>query len=93
MKSKNRFPLSEKRPSEYPIGSNDDDVCVDIASALGESDMRFILARRHQLGMQAINEAYATVKDEMRKGKCQSPGRLFNFLLTKKLEEKNERKN
>lgn len=93
MKSKNRFLLSEKHPSEYPISSNDDAACVDIASALGESDMRFILARRHQLGMQAISEAYAVVKDEVRKGKCQSPRKLFNFLLTKKLKEKNEYQN
>ena len=89
MKSTNRFQESEKHPSEYPINDNDDAHCVDIALALGESDMRFILARRHQLGMQAIAEAYAVVKDEIRKGKCRSPRRLFNALLTKKLNEKN----
>jgi len=90
MKSKNRFPLSEKHPSEYPINSNDDAHCVDIALALGESDMRYILARRQQLGMQAISEAYAVVKDEIRKGKCKSPSRLFNFLLTKELERRKQ---
>jgi hypothetical protein len=87
MKSQNRFPLSEKHPSEYPINSNEDAECVDIALALGESDMRYILARRQQLGMSAIRDVYATVKDEMRKGKCRSPARLFNALLTNKLNE------
>ncbi|HEY4505798.1 MAG TPA: hypothetical protein VJG67_03865 [Candidatus Paceibacterota bacterium] len=88
VKSQNRFLLSEKHPSEYPIKSNEDVICVDIASALGESDMRFILARRHQLGIGAIEDTYAVVKDEMRKGKCENPRRLFNFLLTQKLKEK-----
>lgn len=88
MQSQNRFQLSEKSPSEYPINSNEDALCVDIALALGESDMRYILARRQQLGIQAVSEAYAVVKDEMRKGKCKSPGKLFNFLLTKKMTDK-----
>jgi hypothetical protein len=86
--SKNRFLLSEKRPREYPIGSNDDAVCVDIASALGELDMRFILARRYQLGMQAINDAYAVVKDTMRRGTCRNPRGLFNHLLTQELKKR-----
>ncbi len=92
MKSTNRFQISERHPSEYPINNNEDAHCVDIALALGESDMRYILARRQQLGMQAISEAYSVVKDEIRKGKCQSPGRLFNYLLTQKLEEKKKSK-
>lgn len=89
--SNSRFQLSESRPSEYPINSNEDAICVDIAAALGESNMRFILARRHQLGMQAVNDAYSVVKDEIRKGTCHNPRRLFNFLLTQKLEEKNQK--
>lgn len=91
--SKNRFPLSEKRPSEYPINSNEDAACVDIAKALGESNMRFILARLHQLGMQAISEAYAVVKEELRKGTCRNPRALFNYLLTKEWRERQERVN
>ncbi len=94
-KSQSRFLLSEKHPSEYPLNddsSNDDAMCVDIALAIGESNMRFILARRHQLGMQSIHEAYAVVKDYARNGKCQNKRRLFNFLLTQKLKEKSVRK-
>lgn len=87
-KSNNRFQLSGRHPSEYPIGSNEDAICVDIAIALGETNMRYILARRHQLGMQAVSDAYAIVKDEMRKGTCRNPRRLFNYLLTQKLNEK-----
>lgn len=89
MKSNNRFQLSEKRPSEYPIKSNDDAMCVDIAISLEEPDMRFILARRSQLGMQPIYDAYAVVKDYVRSGKCRDKRCLFNFLLTQKLKEKN----
>ena len=88
MKSKNRFLLSEKHPSEYPISSNEDAACVDIASALGESDMRFILARRHQLGMQAIYDAHAVVKDTMRRGTCRNPRGLFNYLLTQEWKKR-----
>jgi len=88
--SKNRFHLSEKHPNEYPVESNDDAMCVEIAAALGESNMRYILARRHQLGMQAIHDAYAAVKDSMRKGQCRSPRKLFNSILTRKLAEKNQ---
>ncbi|OGY39953.1 MAG: hypothetical protein A2418_02190 [Candidatus Brennerbacteria bacterium RIFOXYC1_FULL_41_11] len=91
--SNSRFQLSGRHPSEYPLSSNDDAMCVDIANALGESNMRFILARRHQLGMQAISDAYAVIKDEIRKGTCRNPRRLFNFLLTQKLEEKNQKIN
>src|SRR3989344_9608890 len=86
--SKNRFPLSELHPSEYPIDGKDDAVCVDIALAIGESDMRFILARRHQLGLYEIELAYSAVKDAMRRGKCRNPRGLFNFILTQRLEEK-----
>jgi len=86
--SKNRFQLSEKHPSEYPINNNDDAVCVDIATALEESDMRYILARRHQLGMQAIKDAHAVVRDCIRNDKCRNPRKLFNFLLTKELEDR-----
>lgn len=86
-KSSSRFQLSGKHPSEYPIDSNEDAICVDIATAIGESNMRYILARRHQLGIQAINDAYAIVKDEIRKGTCRNPRRLFNYLLTKQFKE------
>ncbi len=86
--SNNRFPLSELRPSEYPIDGHDDAVCVDIALAIGESDMRFILARRHQLGLYEIELAYSAVKDAMRRGKCRSPRGLFNHILTQRLEAK-----
>lgn len=88
--SNSRFQLSGKNPSEYPVDSNEDAVCVDIATALGEPNMRYILARRHQLGIQAINDAYAIVKDELRKGTCRNPRRLFNFLLTQKLKKSQE---
>ncbi len=87
--SNNRFQLSGRHPSEYPIGSNEDAICVDIAKALGEPSMRYILARRHQLGIGEIEAAYAIVKDEMRKGTCRNPRKLFNALLTKKWHEKN----
>lgn len=86
--SKSRFPLSELRPSEYPIETREDAACVDIALALGESDMRFILARKHQLGLRAIELAYSAVKDAMRRGKCHSPRGLFNFILTQRFNEK-----
>lgn len=91
--SNSRFQLSGKHPSEYPLNSNDDAMCVDIATALGESNMRFILARRHQLGMQAISDAYAAVKDSIRKGQCRNPRKLFNSILTRKFEEKNQLEN
>lgn len=87
MKSQNRYSESEKHPREYTINSNEDAECVDIALALGELNMRFILARRHQLGMLAISGAYSVVKDEVRKGKCRSPAKLFNFLLTQELKK------
>lgn len=86
--SKNRFQLSEKHPSEYPVESNEDALCVEIATALEESDMRYILARRHQLGMRAITDAYDVVKDYIRNGKCRNPRKLFNFLLTKELKDR-----
>lgn len=88
--SKNRFQLSERKPREYPVRSNEDAVCVDIADALGESDMRYILARKHQLGISAVELAYSVVKDEMRKGNCRNPRRLFNFLLTKELRKQQD---
>ena len=91
--SKNRFPLSDLSPNEYPIGSNDDALCVDIALALGEANMRFILARRHQVGMAAINSCYATVKEYQLKGTCRSPAKLFNALLTKEVVKRKEDKN
>lgn len=88
---RSRFPLSSKPPSQYPIQSNEDAVCVDIANKLGESDMRYVLARRHQLGIRALEEAFAIVKEEVRKGTCRNPSRLFNFLLTQKFREKDSR--
>lgn len=88
--SKKSFQLSGKSPSDFQryARGNEELRCADIAYSLGESDMRFILARRHQLGMQAIEDAYAVVKDYVRNGKCHDRRRLFNFLLTKKLAER-----
>lgn len=88
-KSNNRFQLSERHPSEYPVNSNEDAICVDIATALGEPSMRYILARRYQLGISEIEAAYAIVKDQIHRGACRNPRRLFNSLLTKKWHEKN----
>ena len=87
--AKTRFPLSGKHPKEYPISSNEDVICVDVADALGESDMRFILARRHQFGgIREIQDAFAIVKNEIRKGNCRNPGALFNSLLTQELRKR-----
>lgn len=90
--SKNRFPLSEKSPSDFQqyARSNGELRCADIAAELGEPTMRFYLARLHQFGgdVYPFEEAFAIVKDKMRAGTCDNPRRLFNFLLTKKLKEK-----
>lgn len=90
--SKNRFPLSEKSPSDFQqyARSNEELRCADIAAQLGEPNMRFYLARLHQFGgdVYPFEEVYAIVKDEIRNGNCKTPRNLFNFLLTKKLKEK-----
>ena len=81
--SRSRFPLSEKHPSEYPIGNTEDAICVDIALALQEPNMKFILARRYQLGsISKIQDVFAVVKDAIHKGTCRNPRGLFNYLLT-----------
>ncbi len=86
--SSSRFQLSGRHPGEYPISSNEDAICVDIATVLGESNMRYILARRHQFGgISEIEAAFAIVKDEMRKVTCRNPRRLFNYLLTQQIKE------
>ncbi|MEN9582547.1 MAG: hypothetical protein RL641_501, partial [Candidatus Parcubacteria bacterium] len=51
-----------------------------------------ILARRHQLGMQALNEAYSAVKDAINRGGCRNPRAYYNSILTKKLNEGKERR-
>jgi len=90
--SQNRFPLSEKHPSEYQrlARSNAEFICAEIATALGESNMKFILARLHQFkgDVHPIEQAYSVVKDEMRRGKCRNPRALFNHLVTKELEKR-----
>ena len=86
--SKSRFPLSGKHPTEYPINSHEDAICVDIAIALQESNMKFILVRRHQLGgIYEIEVIFSIVKDMMHRGTCRNPRKLFNCLLTKELKK------
>lgn len=89
--SQNRFQLSERSPSEYQrhARSNAEYICAEIAHALGESDMRFILARLHQFNgnVHPIEQAYSVVKDEVRRGKCRDARKLFNYLTSKKLRE------
>ncbi|OHA87358.1 MAG: hypothetical protein A2644_03995 [Candidatus Zambryskibacteria bacterium RIFCSPHIGHO2_01_FULL_39_63] len=91
--SQNRFLLSERSPSEYQrhARSNAEYICAQIADALGESDMRFILARLHQFkgNVHPIEQAYSVVKDEVRRGKCRNPRALFNHLVTKELKNQN----
>jgi hypothetical protein len=90
--SQNRFPLSEKHPSEYQrhARNNAEYICAEIAIALGESNMKFILARLHQFkgNVHPIERAYSVVKDEMRRGKCRNPRALFNHLVTKELKKR-----
>lgn len=89
--SQNRFPLSELSPSEYRSRARGEAEfrCAEIAIALGETDMRFMLARLHQFGgsMHPLDEAYSIVKDAVRRGKCRDPRKLFNYLTSKKLRE------
>lgn len=89
--SKNRFPLSGLSPNEYRrrASSEAEFRCAEIALALGETDMRFMLARLHQFdgNMHPLDEAYSIVKDTARRGKCRDPRKLFNFLTSKKLKE------
>lgn len=89
--SQNRFQLSGLSPSEYRSHARSDAEyrCAEIALALGEPDMRFILARLHQFdgNMHPLDEAFSEVKDAVRRGKCRNPRKLFNFLTSKKLQE------
>lgn len=89
--SQSRFQLSGMPPSEYRSHARGDAEyrCAEIAFALGEPDMRFILARLHQFdgNMHPLDEAYSVVKDAVRRGKCRNPRKLFNFLTSKKLQE------
>ena len=88
MKSGSRFPL-RMNPNEFEVHSNDDLIIKDIALALREPDLRYILARRHQFkGINEIQEAFAIVKDQMQRGTCRDPRRYFNALLTKEWEKR-----
>jgi len=90
--SKSRFPLSEMHPTQYPIDSHEDMICVDIAIALQESNMKYILARRHQFGgTYEIETTFSIVKDMMHRGTCRNPRKLFNSLLTKELKKYREK--
>lgn len=89
--SQNRYPLSRLSPSEYlrRASSASEHRCAEIALYLGESDMRYILARLYQFGgdMHLIDETYSEVKDAANRGKCRDKRKLFNHILTRKLKD------
>jgi hypothetical protein len=81
----NRFHRSEARPCDFVPTNHAEFVCQNIALRLGEKDMRFVLARLHQLNgnLYPLELAFSAVKEQMRAGKARNPRGLFNHLVSK----------
>lgn len=61
--------------------------CKEIATALGETDMRFILSCLKKNGFRAIENAWVALKEIKASGKhIENPGAYFNRIIKKKAE-------
>lgn len=69
-------PVREFNPKSY-----EEQKCWEIAQALGEKDMTFILSALKKYGLARIEEAYRSVMDQP-SDKVKNKGAYFNKLLT-----------
>lgn len=75
-RSTNRRPVRNFAPKSY-----EEQKCWEIAHALGEKDMTFILSALKKYGLARIEEAYQSVMEQP-SDKIRSLGAYFNKLLT-----------
>jgi len=66
----------------------EEETCWQIAKALEETDMRFILSCLKKYGINYIERAWGILKD-IQPEKIQNPRKYFNTLIRKLAEEKN----
>ncbi len=64
---------------EFEPKNNDESRCLEIAQALGENDMRFILSALRRCGLAKVEEAWGLVRE----GKnIKNPRKYFNTIIT-----------
>ncbi len=64
---------------EFESKNSEESRCLEIAQALGENDMRFILSALHRCGLAKVEEAWGLVRE----GKnIENPRKYFNTIVT-----------
>lgn len=66
--------------------------CLEIAEALGEKDLRYLLSRLKKYGLNPIEKVWGIYKEDVNKGDIKNPPAYFNTLLEKEIESMNARK-
>lgn len=84
--SGNRFAYSEIIPvSSFNPKSWEEQQCRDIAKAVGEKDMRYLLSRLHKYGFPPIERVWGIYKQDTKKENIKNPPAYFNDRLEKEL--------
>ena len=87
-KSVNRFSSNEKRiPVDSFLPHNyEEEKCKEIAKALGEKDLRYLLSRLKKLGgFNVIERVWGVYEENVEKKDIKNPPAYFNDLLEKEL--------
>ena len=79
---KEAISLKEFVPRTY-----EEEMCLEFARELGETDMRFMLGSLKKHGIQIMEAAFIKVKKAIKKGEAEDPRRLFNYLVQQVAEE------
>jgi hypothetical protein len=86
-KLNNRF--FSKPPESFTPTSHEEEVCREIALAVGESSMDFLLGSLHEHGFSVIEKTWGIYKhDVLDKGAINNKGAYFNTILQNLLKEK-----
>jgi hypothetical protein len=78
---KKEIPINTFIPKTY-----EEQRCSEIAKALGEEDLRYLLSRLRKYGINPIEKAWGIYKEDVNKSKIKNPRAYFNTLLEKQIE-------
>ncbi|MFZ2907749.1 MAG: hypothetical protein WA014_01200 [Minisyncoccia bacterium] len=82
----NRFP--KQSPGSFKPKNYEEEVCREIALAVGEESMAFLLGKKHKHGFIPIEQAWGIYKHDIRnKREIRDPRKYFNTLLSNLIKE------
>jgi hypothetical protein len=82
--SRKAIPVNTFIPNTY-----EEQRCSEIAKALGEKDLKYLLSRLKKYGLNPIEKAWGIYKEDINKSKIKNPRAYFNTLLEKEIKSMN----